>query len=86
MSTLKLQELFPYIPFATLLLLYRDSGENIEKMLDVLTVDQSKTDAEGTSLLWSTVHSHTEEEVAGYFRSLDESANQQHLDDIFPTV
>jgi len=55
-------------------------------MLDVLTVDQSKSDAESTSLPWSTVSSHTEEEEegAGYFRSQDESANQQRLHDIFP--
>ena len=69
MSTLQLQELFPCIPYATLSQLYRDSAGNIEKMLDVLTVDQSKSDAE---------------EEAGYFLSQDESANQQCLHDIFP--
>ena len=59
-------------------------------MLDVLTVHQIKSDAESTSLPWSTVSSHTEEEEeeeeggGGYFRSLDESANQQCLHDIFP--
>ena len=84
MSTLQLQELFPCIPYATLSQLYRDSAGNIEKMLDVLTVDQSKSDAESTSLPWSTVSSHTEEEAAGYFLSQDESANQQRLHDIFP--
>ena len=69
-STLQLQELFPCIPYATLLQLYRDLAGNIEKMLDVLTADQSKSDAESTSLPWSTVSSHTEEEEgAGYFRS-----------------
>ena len=94
MSTLQLQELFPCIPYPTLLQLYRDLGGNIEKMLDLLTVDQSKSDAESTSLPWSTVSSHTEEGEGegesegegegGYFRSLDESANQQPLHDIFP--
>ena len=84
MSTLQLQELFPCIPYATLSQLYRDSAGNIEKMLDVLTVDQSKSDAESTSLPWSTVSSHIEEEEAGYLLSQDESANQQCLLDIFP--
>ena len=79
MSTLQLQELFPCIPYATLSQLYRDSEGNIEKMLDVLTVHQSKSDAESTSF----VSSHTEEEEAGYFLSQDESANQQCLHDIF---
>ena len=63
MSTLQLQELFPCIPYATLSLLYWDSVGNIEKMLDVLTVDQSKSEEE---------KEEEEEEaaaaaVAGYF-------------------
>ena len=84
MSTLQLRDMFPCIPYATLSQLYRDSAGNIEKMLDVLTVDQSKSDAESTSLPWSTVSSQTEEEEAGYFLSEDESGNQQRLHDIFP--
>ena len=84
MSTLQLQELFPCIPYATLSQLYWDSAGNIENMLDVLTVDQSKSDAESTSLPWSTVSSHKEEAAAGYFLSQDESPNQQRLHDIFP--
>ena len=51
----------------------------------MLDVDQSESDAESTSLPWSTVSSHTEEvEEAGYFRSKDESANQWRPHDIFP--
>ena len=84
MSTLQLQELFPCIHYATLSQLYRDSAGNIEKMLHVLTVDQSKWDEENISLPWSTVSSHTEKEEAAYFLSEDESANQQRFHDIFP--
>ena len=84
MSTLQLQELFPCIRYATSSQLYRDSAGNIENMLHVLTVDQSKWDEESISLPWSPVSSHTEKEEAGYFLSEDESANQQRFHDIFP--
>ena len=85
MSSLQLQELFPCIPYATLLQLYRGLRETKKRcLMYILTVDQSQSNSESTSLPWSTLSCHTEEEGSGYLRSLDESANQKPLHDIFP--
>ena len=72
MVVLQLQEIFPHIPYTTLLQLCKDCGENSENVVTALSVaDQGNTAAEST-------------DFGGPLMSIDDCLNQQRLFSLFP--
>ena len=84
---LQLQEIFPHIPYTTLLQLYKDCGETSENVVTALTAaDQGNTAAESTDLTWPAERciDGAGEVEGGPLMSIDDCLNQQRLFSLFP--